>query len=168
MICFSTPGAAVSVLLALASAASAAGAGPVTRPPSREKYRDFAMVHQGDANAGMLLFLDEQRLACTRCHTTDGKGGKAGPDLFAIGDKYGRDDLIEQIIYPSKTIAVGYSTTIIRTKAGESFEGIVKEADEQSVGLMGQMGSSFAFAMPTSNGSERLMSRSCPTACNPL
>jgi len=136
----SIPSLPVSALLCFSSAAFAAGPAPATQPASREKYRDFAMVHQGDADAGKLLFLDEQKLACTKCHTTDGKGGKAGPDLFSIGDKYGRDDLIEQVIYPSKTIAVGYSTTIIRTKAGDTFQGIIKEADDQAVGLMGSDG----------------------------
>ncbi|HEY8749551.1 MAG TPA: PQQ-dependent sugar dehydrogenase [Tepidisphaeraceae bacterium] len=111
-----------------------------TRPAPRDRYRTFAMVHQGDAEAGKKLFLEPQKIACANCHTVDGKGGKAGPDLFAIGDKFGRDDLIEQVLEPSKTIAVGYSNTIIRTKSGDTFQGIVKESTEQSIGLMGADG----------------------------
>jgi quinoprotein glucose dehydrogenase len=68
-----------------------------------------------------------------RYHTTDGKGGKAGPGLFAIGDKYGRDDLIQQVLVPSASIAVGYSTTVIRTRSGDLFQGIVKESNEQAM-----------------------------------
>jgi putative heme-binding domain-containing protein len=107
---------------------------------SRQKYRAWAMVHQGDAAAGQKLFLDSSRLACNQCHTADSRGGKAGPDLFAIGDKYGRDELIQSILEPSATIAVGYSTTTIRTRSGELFQGIIKESNEQAVGLMGSDG----------------------------
>ena len=98
------------------------------------------MVHQGDAAAGKKLFFEVQRLACTQCHTVDSRGGKAGPDLFAIGDKYGRDELIQSILEPSATIAVGYSTTTIRTRSGDLFQGIIKESNERAVGLMGADG----------------------------
>jgi putative heme-binding domain-containing protein len=125
---------ATFVLLSISSVAAAA---PPTQPAPREKYRAFAMVHQGDAEAGKTLFFEPQKIACSNCHTTDGKGGKAGPDLFAIGDKFGRDDLIQQVLEPSATIAVGYSTTIIRTKAGDMVQGIVKESNDQTIGIMG-------------------------------
>ena len=98
------------------------------------------MVHQGDAAAGKALFLNSQKIACALCHTTDGQGGKAGPDLFAIGDKYGRDDLIQQVLFPSATIAVGYSTTVIHTKSGDILQGIIKESNDQIIGLMGSDG----------------------------
>jgi putative heme-binding domain-containing protein len=110
------------------------------RPAPRDRYSKYAMVHQGDPEAGKKLFEEPQKIACSNCHTTDGKGGKAGPDLFAIGDKFGRDDLIEQILFPSKTIAVGFTTTVIRTKSGDLFTGIVKQSSEQSIGLMGADG----------------------------
>lgn len=129
----------IAVLLSI-SGASAALAAPQTQPTPREQYRKYAMVHQGDADAGKRLFLEPQKIACSNCHTIDGSGGKAGPDLFAIGDKFGRDDLIQQILQPSATIAPGYSTTIIRTKAGDVFDGIVRESNDQVIGLMGADG----------------------------
>jgi len=104
--------------------------------PSSQAYRTYAMMHQGSADAGRSLFNDSKTLACTQCHTIAGTGGKAGPDLFAIGDKYGRDDLITSILDPSATIAVGYSTTVIRTKDGQLHQGIVKEASNDFVVLM--------------------------------
>ena len=62
----------VSIVLSLAVAT---GAAPTTQP-SRETYREFAMKHQGDAAAGKAMFLETQKIACSNCHTTDGKGGK--------------------------------------------------------------------------------------------
>ncbi|HEX4792394.1 MAG TPA: PQQ-dependent sugar dehydrogenase [Humisphaera sp.] len=131
---------AVFALLSLVSIASAADPSPTTRPASRDKYRAYAMIHQGDAAAGKALFVQAQKIACSLCHTTDGAGGKAGPDLFAIGDKYGRDDLIEQILFPSATIAPGYSTTVVRLKNGDVFQGIIKESNDQAIGLVGSDG----------------------------
>lgn len=106
----------------------------------KARYRNFAMSHPGDAAAGRALFENEQRLACTRCHTTDGKGGRAGPDLSTIGDKFPRPELIDQIINPSATIDVGYSTTVVHTTAGDVVEGIIKESTDDALGLMGADG----------------------------
>src|SRR6266487_6595595 len=81
-------------------------AAPTTKPSIAE-YQNYAMMHQGDAERGKSLFLDEQRLACSKCHTVDGKAALAGPDLMTIGDKFGRRELVESILAPSATIAVG-------------------------------------------------------------
>lgn len=125
-------------LLQSARAQTAPASRPTTK--SKQQYQSFALTHQGDGLRGRLLFQDEQRLACTKCHTTDGKATKAGPDLSAIGDKFGRRELVESILYPSATIAVGYSTTMVKTKSGEAFQGIIREADDQAIALIGSDG----------------------------
>jgi len=133
---------ALIVLVLCLSQATGAPAAPASRPTakSRQQYQSFALTHQGDPARGRKLFEDEQRLACTKCHATDSKGGKAGPDLSTIGDKFGRKELVESILFPSATIAVGYSTTIVKTRSGETYQGVIKEADGQSVGLIGADG----------------------------
>jgi putative heme-binding domain-containing protein len=105
-------------------------------PPSREQYASFAMTHGGDASRGKSLFQDEKRLACSRCHSVDGKGGNVGPNLFAVGDKFGRRDLVESVLTPSATIAEGYATTIVTTKDGDVIDGIVKESTDDVTTLM--------------------------------
>src|SRR3954470_23949390 len=130
----------VGALAIVLPASFPALAAPAGEPASREAYRKFAMVNQGDAEAGRRLFNDASKVACSTCHTTDGKGGKVGPDLFAIGEKFGRDDLIRQVLEPSATIAVGYTTTVIRTKAGDVFDGVVTETSDDSIGLTGADG----------------------------
>src|SRR4051812_37249632 len=82
---------------------------------SPQDYRRFALLHEGDVAAGKALFLDIKKLACSTCHSLEGTGVKAGPDLFAAGDSFTRSDLIEAVLYPSKNIANGYSTTLIET-----------------------------------------------------
>src|SRR5258706_859968 len=93
-------------------------------PPLRE-YRDFAMNHDGNPLRGNELFSSQQRTACVKCHSVDGGSGKAGPDLFAIGDKFPRSDLIDALLEPSSFIAIGYGTTIVETMSGEEHHGIL-------------------------------------------
>jgi putative heme-binding domain-containing protein len=126
--------------LMLLCAGLAEPAAPAAKPKPAGEYSAFAMTHLGEAERGRKLFLDEQRLACGKCHTTDGKGGRAGPDLFAIGDKFGRRDLIDAVLTPSATIAVGYSTTVVKTRSGESYDGILKEATDAGLMLIGADG----------------------------
>ena len=98
------------------------------------------MLKVGDVGRGAALFMDEARLGCVRCHSFDGKAGKAAPDLFAVGDKFGRREIIDAILTPSAVIAEGYSTTIIETKSGEEISGIVKDATEAHLDLIGADG----------------------------
>src|SRR5438445_13380997 len=98
------------------------------------------MIREGDAARGKAIFFDERRTACSRCHSVDGKGGRAGPDLFALGDKFGRREIIEAVLAPSATIAEGYSTTTVETKSGEEYIGIIKQVTSAWIELMGADG----------------------------
>lgn len=102
----------------------------------KRPYRSAALSNPGRADAGHQLFLDEQRLGCTRCHTTDGSAGRAGPDLNAVGDKFTRSDLINAVLNPSSEIAVGYEATVITTRSDDAFIGVIKEATDEHLGLM--------------------------------
>src|ERR1051326_6390319 len=121
------------IAFALALAFTAWGAEPATGNPSADparplrEYRDFALGHDGNVARGRELFNDEQRAACVKCHSVDGSSGKAGPDLWSIGDRFPRQALIRAVLEPSAEIAIGYGTTIVETKSGEEFLGIVKE-----------------------------------------
>ena len=94
------------------------------------------MLHEGDPSRGKQLFADDTKLACAKCHKVDAGPGRAGPDLFAIGDKFGRGDLIESILHPSQTIAEGYAATTIETKSDDVYTGIIKRATADSIELM--------------------------------
>jgi putative heme-binding domain-containing protein len=127
----------VVIVTCLASVASAQSPPGTNKGKSAGEYQSYAMTHRGDASRGKALFGNDQRLACARCHATDGRGGRAGPDLFAVGDKFGRFELVEAVLSPSKTIAVGYSTTIVRTRKGDTFDGVIKDATPDAIDLLG-------------------------------
>ncbi len=144
-----------AVLLAtgLLSLAFAIRAADPTPPPAQadparqlRAYRDFAMGREGNPERGRQGFQDEARAACVKCHSIDGTSSKAGPDLMAVGDKFPRRDLIQSILEPSATIAVGYGTTIVETKSGEQFQGIIKSSPDGGLDLMGADGKHILIA----------------------
>jgi putative heme-binding domain-containing protein len=101
------------------------------------RYLDFAMRNESDVARGKVLFNSEQKTMCMRCHSVDRTSSKAGPDLGVIGDKYPRRDLITAILEPSASIAVGYGSTTAETKSDEEFTGIIKQAGDEYLELMG-------------------------------
>ena len=108
--------------------------------PTLDEYRKFALTRQGDVARGAKLFADEQRLACAKCHSINGTASKAGPDLFAVGDKFGRRDLVDAVLMPSATISPGYGTVVVETKAGVEYQGVLKQANDAGLQLMGADG----------------------------
>src|SRR5260221_14566079 len=137
---------ALPIWFALALALSSRGAEPPaasqTADTARQlrEYRDSAMGREGSVARGRELFFAESRTACGNCHSVDGSSSKAGPDLFAIGDKFPRRDLIRGGLEPSAEIAVGYGTTIVETKSGQADLGILKEVTAEALELMGADG----------------------------
>ena len=135
----SYPRACLAFALILSSRAAQRPAPSPQSDPARQlrEYRDVAMGRDGDAARGRELFFSEQRAACVKCHSVDGSSGKAGPDLFAVGDKFPRQELIRAVLEPSAEIAVGYGTTIVETESGEEFQGILKQSSAEALELMG-------------------------------
>jgi putative heme-binding domain-containing protein len=100
-------------------------------------YADFALRTEGDVARGKVVFNNEQKTMCMKCHSVDGSSSKAGPDLSFIGDKFPRRDLITAVLEPSAAIAIGYDSTTIVTKSDEEYTGVIKQANDSYIGLMG-------------------------------
>ncbi|MEY4918354.1 MAG: hypothetical protein RL616_2267, partial [Verrucomicrobiota bacterium] len=111
--------------------------GAVSPASSREALVEFAMSHPGDAEHGRKIYAEDRRMICARCHSIDGHGGKAGPDLAAIGDRFLRRELIRSILEPSAALAIGYSTTVVTTKYGEEYTGVLKQVTAEWLELVG-------------------------------
>jgi putative heme-binding domain-containing protein len=134
------------LVLALGWSATTATRAQAPKVPSLDAFRRHALTRPGDAARGAKLFADEDRLACTKCHSTDGSASKAGPDLSAVGDAYGRRDIVESVLLPSATIAPGYGTVFVTTKAGEEHVGILKQKTATGLTLMGADGKPVSIA----------------------
>ncbi len=102
---------------------------------SPEAYAAYARTRPGDAVQGKEVF---QRVAtgCARCHRVGGEGGRLGPDLSGIGAKYRREQLVEDVLQPSRQIARGYEQTIVLTKEGETLSGLLQAEEAGAVTLV--------------------------------
>src|SRR6266404_2663902 len=72
-----------------AASATRAAAAPASQPTTRQ-YQTFAMSHMGDPARGKSLFINDAKLACAKCHSTEAgaQDAKVGPTLSAIGDRF--------------------------------------------------------------------------------
>jgi len=81
---------------------------------------------KGNASEGKKLFWSKTSpVACAKCHTVDGKGGKVGPNLSGIGAVYPPKFFVRAILNPSAEIATGFETTMVATKDHRLITGIV-------------------------------------------
>lgn len=86
----------------------------------------------GDAAEGKRIFNEHAGAQCLRCHAVRGNGGIVGPGLAGVGKRLTREQLLESIILPNKSIAVGFENATIVLKSGANHSGLVKSetADE--------------------------------------
>lgn len=73
----------------------------------------------GDVSRGAQLY---QRRACVQCHSAS---GALGPDLVGAATRFSREDLFTAIALPSRDVSARYQTTIVQTKDGKTFSGLV-------------------------------------------
>lgn len=74
---------------------------------------------QGKADAGKAVFT---KASCLNCHS----GSQAvGPDLLGVAGRFSRADLFTAILQPSKDVPARYQTTVVETRDGKTYQGIV-------------------------------------------
>ncbi len=90
-----------------------------------------SVLTEGDAERGRFLFHSNRDIRCIACHKVHGSGGGfVGPDLSAVALRADREQLLESLIEPSRTIAKGYETVVAETDDGRIVSGtFVAERD---------------------------------------
>lgn len=73
----------------------------------------------GDAARGRRAF---EKFTCSRCHAA---AGRLGPDLAGAADRFSREDLFAAIIDPSRDVSPLYRTTMVTTRGGRIYHGLV-------------------------------------------
>ena len=93
----------------------------------------------GDAAKGRLVFAksanDNAATKCTTCHRVQGQGQWVGPDLSTIGTKYGKEELLRSILYPSAAIGYNYKANVLATADGRVLTGLILEESPDRVVL---------------------------------
>ncbi len=74
----------------------------------------------GDAANGRKLYA---AAACIVCHSFQGEGGRAGPDLTTAARRYSMRDLLENILEPSRVINEQYALQQYVMSDGKTFTG---------------------------------------------
>ncbi len=73
----------------------------------------------GNSVRGEALF---RKRSCAQCH-----GGRValGPDLKGVAARFSRDDLFTAIAVPNRDVSPRYQTTLIETKSGQVYSGLI-------------------------------------------
>jgi putative heme-binding domain-containing protein len=98
------------------------------------------MALHGDATRGRAIFFSEDRSQCYQCHTIAGNGGHVGPDLSKIGEKYGKEGLLESILNPSAAIGHEYEVWVIETRANDVMTGYLRSDTPEGIELVESAG----------------------------
>ena len=77
----------------------------------------------GDAAQGKKVF--DNRGDCLRCHSVEGRGGVAGPDLTGIAGRQDTDYLYRALVDPGADIASGFGNVSLEFQDGRSMAGIM-------------------------------------------
>jgi len=99
----------------------------------------------GNAAHGKQLFYGDAN--CSLCHMVEGKGGRLGPDLTAVGGSRTREAIIESVRNPSRRLAWGltestkefpqeYESVTAVTADGKEIKGVTLNEDSFSVQIM--------------------------------
>ena len=92
---------------------------------------DKILTLKGNAANGKKLFLG--KASCFACHQIDNKGLDFGPDLTAAAKILDRRNLIDAIIHPSASIALGFEGVTVHKKDGTTVSGFIKASGDPLV-----------------------------------
>jgi cytochrome c oxidase cbb3-type subunit III len=99
----------------------------------------------GSAAHGKELFYGDAN--CSLCHMVEGKGGRVGPELTAVGGSRTRESIIDSVRNPSRRLAWGlteatkefpqeYETVTVVTAGGRQIKGVALNEDSFSVQMI--------------------------------
>jgi putative heme-binding domain-containing protein len=97
----------------------------------------------GDPGHGRKLF---ETRACIQCH---GSRSALGPDLHGVAQRFSRADLFTAIVLPSRDVSPRYQTTMIATREGDVYTGLI--VYESADGLVLRNSTNQTFRIETKN-----------------
>ena len=91
-----------------------------------------ALGEPRDLESGRRMF---QAALCSTCHRMESMGGSIGPDLTAVGTRFGRHEIVGAIDLPSDEISDQYAAQIIERADGSTLTGRIVDEDRQTLTL---------------------------------
>ncbi|MDA1141980.1 MAG: discoidin domain-containing protein [Planctomycetota bacterium] len=121
---------------------------PMKTPATEEAfvtlYEDVR--RNGDDDYGQLVFRRPE-LQCMRCHIIGGEGGWSGPDLTDLGNRKTPEEIVEDLLFPSKSFHELFKTYQLTGKDGRNFIGTI------------QRESNFEYELFEANGNRVLLDK---------
>jgi putative heme-binding domain-containing protein len=106
--------------------------------PSGPHGKFAVSLHGGDADRGREIFTGHAAAQCIRCHTVNGSGGNAGPDLSKVASKYPektREYFLQSLLDPGAKLAPGFGTVSLSLIDGRVLSGTIVTEDKKSLTL---------------------------------
>jgi putative membrane-bound dehydrogenase-like protein len=107
-----------------------AGQGAADRRKVVESYRD-ALELKADAGRGKAVF----KKNCIACHRLENEGVEVGPDLLSALRNKSREQLLADILDPSREVDPRYLNYLVTTKKGQSLSGLIAAETAASITL---------------------------------
>jgi putative membrane-bound dehydrogenase-like protein len=95
-----------------------------------EDYR-AALELKGDAGRGKAAF----KKTCATCHRLENEGVEVGPDLLSALRNKSKEQLLSDILDPSREVDPRYINYLVTTKAGRTFSGMIAAETASSLTL---------------------------------
>lgn len=89
---------------------------------------------KADAARGREVFF-RSKADCARCHKLKGEGADLGPELSAIGTKFGKEGLLLSILRPSDAVAPEFTQWVVKTASDEVVTGIIVQETPDALTL---------------------------------
>jgi putative membrane-bound dehydrogenase-like protein len=102
-------------------------------PDRRKVVEDYrpALELKGDTARGKAAF----KKTCATCHRLESEGVEVGPDLLSALRNKSKDQLLSDILDPSREVDPRYINYLVTTKAGRTFSGMIAAETASSVTL---------------------------------
>ncbi len=104
-----------------------------TSADRRKVVEDYgaALELKGDAARGKAVF----KKTCATCHRLESEGVEVGPDLLSALRNKSKDQLLSDILDPSREVDPRYINYVVTTKAGRTFSGMIAAETASSLTL---------------------------------
>ena len=100
-------------------------------PPSAAKSDELPAL-TGDPVAGWKLF-NSEKATCSKCHATQGRGPRLGPDLTNLASIQSVRQITESLLEPSKVLTAGYAQVTVLTNDGRQVTGVIVRQNESEI-----------------------------------
>lgn len=152
--------AALFVAAAVSTTTVRAGQDAAEPPmPGSKMNRQQVIDKLASDTPGTKVSLDRGKTAfeelCAACHIFGETGTSVGPDLTTLASRFGRRDVLDSILWPSRTISDQYAVTVFEMADGTFQSGVIIRETGNAVAIKNADNLERPLVLPLANVKER-------------